>query len=375
MDNVEALPALESRIAALVAQYAGIPDGMAVPRSCSSVMDAVASQGVTSSEGGKRLRARLALAAFDALRPKPDGDDEAWRGHRAAAADLACAIEVFQTAALVHDDIIDDSDLRRGKPSAHRALAAALGDDPQADHVGRGLGIMLGDLLATASVAIAHDAAAALPKTESIMRTFLRMHREVEIGQVLDLAVEEAPLDRPEALASSSLGVFRWKTASYTTIAPIELGLLAAGAKTAKAQAIAASIGTPLGLAFQLADDLIDVIGSSASTGKPVGGDIREGKRTVLLADALAGAGEADRAELIRMFEAPERDADDVARAITLFKSTGAIDRSRGRIATLWRTAASALDEAAGMLGLSPASRDLLLGACECFLPKDLRGC
>ena len=373
MDNAEALPALESRIATLVAQYAGIPDGMTVPRACSSVMDAVAAQGVTSSEGGKRLRARLALAAFDAARPETAATTDAGDAARAAVTDLACAIEVFQTAALVHDDIIDDSDLRRGKPSAHRALAAALGDDPQADHVGRGLGIMLGDLLATASVAIAHDAAAALPKTEALVRVFLRMHREVEIGQVLDLAVEETPLDRPDALASASLGVFRWKTASYTTIAPIELGLLAAGAKTVKAHAIADSIGMPLGLAFQLADDLIDVIGSSASTGKPVGGDIREGKRTVLLADALAGANEAERGELIRMFEAPERTADDVSRAIDLFGSTGAIDRSRERIAALWRTSAAAVDEAASMLGLPADRRALLLGACERFLPATLR--
>lgn len=376
MDNAEALPALESRIATLVAHHAGIPDGMTVPRACLSVMDAVAAQGVTSSEGGKRLRARLALAAFDAARATDGASaatgDAADRA-RAAATDLACAIEVFQTAALVHDDIIDDSDLRRGKPSAHRALAASLGDDPQADHVGRGLGIMLGDLLATASVAIAHDAAAALPKTEALVRVFLRMHREVEIGQVLDLAVEETPLDRPEALASASLGVFRWKTASYTTIAPIELGLLAAGVKTAKAHAIADSVGMPLGLAFQLADDLIDVIGSSASTGKPVGGDIREGKRTVLLADALAGADEAGRGELVRLFEAPRRSADDVSRAIALFSSTGAIDRSRERIATLWRAAASAVDEAAAMLGLADDRRTLLFAACERFLPASLR--
>ncbi|MBT1178153.1 polyprenyl synthetase family protein [Bifidobacterium vespertilionis] len=371
MENVAALPALESRIATLVAQYAGVPAGMTVPRTCAAVMDAVAGQGVVSSEGGKRLRALLALATFDAVRggTGADGDDPG----RSAVMDLACAIEVFQTAALVHDDIIDDSDLRRGKPSAHRALAAALSDAPQPDHAGRGLGIMLGDLLATASVAIAHDAASKLPKTQPIMRAFLNMHREVEIGQVLDLAVEEAPLDRPEALASSSLGVFRWKTASYTTIAPIELGLLAAGTNTTKARAIAESVGAPLGLAFQLADDLIDVIGSPSSTGKPVGGDIREGKRTVLLADALIAADGADRAELIRMFEAPVRDGDDVARAISLFGSTGAIDRSRGRIATLWHAADAAVGDAAGMLGLSDEGRAQLAGACARFLPAHLR--
>lgn len=114
------------------------------------------------------------------------------------------------------------------------------------------------------------------------------MQREVEIGQVLDLAVEMTPLSNPEALANASLNVFRWKTASYTTIAPLLLALLAAGESPDQARHCALAVGRPLGLAFQLADDLLDVVGSSRNTGKPVGGDIREGKRTVLLADALS---------------------------------------------------------------------------------------
>ena len=146
---------------------------------------------------------------------------------------------------------------------------------------------MLGDMLATASVDIANKAACRLGSGSSVVSAFLNMHREVEIGQVLDLAVELNTLDDPEELASASLNVFRWKTASYTTIAPLEFGMLAAGLAPADARRLALAIGLPLGLAFQLADDLLDVIGSSRNTGKPVGGDIREGKRTVLLADAI----------------------------------------------------------------------------------------
>ena len=81
----------------------------------------------------------------------------------------------------------------------------------------------------------------------------------------------------------ASLNVFRWKTASYTTIAPLEFGMLAAGIGKDDARKQALAVGLPLGLAFQLADDLLDVVSSSSNTGKPVGGDIREGKRTVLL--------------------------------------------------------------------------------------------
>ena len=278
-----------------------------------------------------------------------------------AVLDLACAIEVFQTGALVHDDIIDDSDLRRGKPSAHRALAT----DTHSDAIGHGLGIMLGDMLATASVDIANKAACRLGSGSSVVSAFLNMHREVEIGQVLDLAVELNTLDDPEELASASLNVFRWKTASYTTIAPLEFGMLAAGLAPADARRLALAIGLPLGLAFQLADDLLDVIGSSRNTGKPVGGDIREGKRTVLLADAIEAAGDVERRELIDMWEAESRDEAHVRRAIALFESTGAIARSKERIAGLWLESKAAIET----LELSQDRKDTLTEACARFVP------
>ena len=278
-----------------------------------------------------------------------------------AVLDLACAIEVFQTGALVHDDIIDDSDLRRGKPSAHRALAT----DTHSDAIGHGLGIMLGDMLATASVDIANKAACRLGSGSSVVSAFLNMHREVEIGQVLDLAVELNTLDDPEELASASLNVFRWKTASYTTIAPLEFGMLAAGLAPADARRLALAIGLPLGLAFQLADDLLDVIGSSRNTGKPVGGDIREGKRTVLLADAIEAAGDVERRELIDMWEAESRDEAHVRRAIALFESTGAIARSKERIAGLWLESKAAIET----LELSQDRKDMLTEACARFVP------
>ena len=345
---------IESRIGELVAHAIAVPGAGQGDPACGAVMADVARQALVSSEGGKRLRAILALAAFDAA----SGDSNA----RAAMLDLACGIEVFQTAALVHDDIIDDSDLRRGKPAAHKAMAALSGDEA----IGRGLGIMLGDLLATASVVIADEAARSLPGADRLTAAFLNMHREVEVGQVLDLAVELASLDDPQRLAAASLDVFRWKTASYTTIAPIELGLTAAGMPADEARRHALAVGGPLGLAFQLTDDLLDVVGDSRATGKPVGGDIREGKRTVLLADALMGADEAGRDELRAMFGAPSRDANQVARTIALFEDSGAIARSRERIASLWDDTVRAVD--AWRLG--QADRDALLAVCARFVPS-----
>ena len=344
---------VESRITALVGEWSAMPALTSMPTACRSVLDAVIRQALNSSAGGKRLRALLALQAYASFGGTEDG--------REAILDIACALEVFQTAALVHDDIIDDSDLRRGKPSAHRALEHDTGSASQ----GRGLGLMLGDLLATAGVGIVNRAASRLADSSALTTAFLTMQREVEIGQILDLAVEQAPLDDAEALADASMEVFRWKTASYTTIAPIELALLSAGVETASARRTALAIGEPLGLAFQLQDDLIDVIGSSRTSGKPVGGDIREGKRTVLLADAISWADEPERAELIDIFSAQARDEAQVRRTIELFALTGAVERSRRRIEGLWERTLQAIESCA----LGESERHALIEACAGFVP------
>lgn len=348
---------IEPRIAQLTAQMADMPEGVTLSDALHDVMRNVRDQAISSSEGGKRLRALLALDTFDTF----DGNADV----RNSMLDVACAIEVFQTAALVHDDIIDDSDLRRGKPSAHRALATAMHNTS----IGNGLGLMLGDMLATASISIVANASRKLANANALVTTFLTMQREVEIGQVLDLGVETNELSNPQALAAASLDVFRWKTASYTTIAPLQLGMLAAGQNVEQAYAQALAIGKPLGLAFQLADDLLDVTGSSANTGKPIGGDIREGKRTVLLADALNTASEGERKELTDIFEAKSRTETQVKRTIELFESTGAIEQSQKRITALWKQAEQAIQA----LDASEECKKTLEEACARFIPENLR--
>ncbi len=414
MDSAEDIPIIEARIDHLVRRYIASDGLSAIPDPCGQVMDAVAGQALISNQGGKRLRALLTLAAYDAAISARQGKDATFTSassQRDLVMDVACAIEVFQTGALVHDDIIDDSDLRRGKPSAHVALSLGIIDDKASSSVsrtasptdmadssapadgnhlafGKGLGIMLGDILATASISIAQQACEGLstpvpphstatadsrPRAVDPMNAFLSMHREVEIGQVLDLGVEHVPLDDPERLAEASLSVFRWKTASYTTIAPIELGLLAAGIEAGSARATALRIGLTLGVAFQLADDLLDVVSDSDHTGKPIGGDIREGKRTVLLADALSEASEQDRALLTTIYERDDRSPEEVNRTIEIFHRTGAIDKSRRRITALWHRTLDALTEASTALGLDSTANAALHDACALFIPYELR--
>lgn len=354
---------IETRIRELVRQYVGLGARHGVPAALEPVMDMVVDQAAASSEGGKRLRALLTMDTYAIMAPLAPGEpysEQEQRAQAGAVLDLACAIEVFQTAALVHDDIIDDSDMRRGKPSAHRALAARTNES-----IGMGLGLMLGDLLATACVAIMDASASALPHAQDVRAAFIAMHHDVEIGQVLDLAIERMPLDDPDALRGASAEVFRWKTASYTTIAPLHLAFLSAGMNQADAAHHAEAIGLPLGVAFQLADDLLDVVGSSSATGKPVGGDIREGKRTVLLADALADASSADAARLRTLYAAPSRTDAQVREVIALFERTGAIAASQARIRSKWEQTVHAIGE----MGLDDGREEQLAAVCARFVP------
>ena len=130
---------------------------------------------------------------------------------------------------------------------------------------------MLGDLLATESFDIARNRAKNFTYGEELLAAFASMQRNVGIGQVLDLSIEMMQLDNPIQLAESSLNVFRWKTASYTTVAPLTLGFLAANMQPTEAYNLANSIGNSLGVAFQIADDLLDIVSDSKITGKPIG--------------------------------------------------------------------------------------------------------
>jgi geranylgeranyl diphosphate synthase type I len=313
------------------------------------LMKSVVTQAITSDQGGKRLRA-LALIAASHLR-LPDQTPLPFD----CVQDLACSIEIFQTGALVHDDIMDHSPVRRGRSAAHVALSDAYRSfalrneskqdshtsnsfaHPAADQGGEGLAIMLGDLLATVSLMCAHNACREISPSLSshIMSVLLQMQREVEIGQVLDEANSVTPLQNTEELIRNCTTIYTRKTASYTCVAPLMIGFLCAGMDHATAQQYASSIGIPLGIAFQLCDDLSDLLPSQPPTGKPLGGDIRDGKRTILLADALSSLPTVQKTQLIDLYEQAERSPQQVQQARSLLLNSGTVQRSFSRIRDL----------------------------------------
>jgi geranylgeranyl diphosphate synthase type I len=244
--------------------------------------------------GGKRFRALFCYWGWRSIAGLADESfpDEIDRIDGAALAPIvsvASALEIFHAAALVHDDIMDNSDLRRGRPSLHRsfeALHREQGWAGSARQYGDASALLIGDLLLAWSdelfeagaVQVANrDAAAAARSQFALMRT------EVTVGQYLDMLEEASWRVRPETeLLPRAHRVIVYKSAKYSVEAPLAIGASLAEASLAQMAALSA-FGLPLGVAFQLRDDLLGVFGDPGVTGKPAGDDLREGKRTVLV--------------------------------------------------------------------------------------------
>ncbi|MFE6992745.1 polyprenyl synthetase family protein [Streptomyces pharetrae] len=232
-------------------------------------------------EGGKRTRARLvwwSLRACGASDP----------ASAVAALRIGAALELLQTCALVHDDVMDGAALRRGRPALHADVRAQYADHAppaRVDRLGESAAILAGDLaLAWADDLVAETALPARTATV-VRRLWSDMRTEMVAGQYLDVQGQTTKArSLPRTLRAACL-----KSALYSVERPLALGAALAGADDTTLRALC-SAGRRVGMAFQLRDDLNDVFGDPARTGKPAGGDIREGKATYVTALARARA-------------------------------------------------------------------------------------
>ncbi|BCL12998.1 polyprenyl synthetase family protein [Micromonospora sagamiensis] len=251
------------------------------------------------------------------------------------------ALEFVQASALIHDDLMDRSDTRRGEPAVHRRFASrhrASGWTGDAEGFGDAAAILLGDLCLVWSDEMLHSAGLDARTLARARPVFDEMRTEVTVGQYLDVltqATGDTSLERAGKVA-------RYKSAKYTVERPLLLGAALAGA-TAEVEATYSAYGLPLGEAFQLRDDVLGVFGDPAQTGKPAGDDLREGKRTYLVAAAVAGTDDAGRALIDRHLGDPGLDGAGVARLREVITASGALARTEERIAALTDTALAAL--------------------------------
>jgi geranylgeranyl diphosphate synthase type I len=290
--------------------------------------------------GGKRLRAALLGAAYEAC------GGEGGAGHVVAAAG---AIEVLQGYLLAHDDWMDGDDERRGGPSVPAIMRARFPAQHDAASV------LAGDLGAAWALGAMLSVPVAPARVVEAARELARVHEDVVQGQVLDVCGQARSAGEVEM-------VHELKTASYTVLGPVTIGALLAGASRDTCLELD-EYAQPLGVAFQLRDDLLGTFGDARAMGKPAGSDLRAGKRTSLVVDAMADAKAASAVGKV-LGKADASDAD-LAAAVEAMVACGAKARVEQRIASLVADSRSAL------AGIDLVERAVLEGAIDALTARD----
>lgn len=273
--------------------------------------------------GGKRVRPAMAYWGFVAAAGDVSSPE---------IANLGASLELLQAFALFHDDVMDGSPTRRGVPTAHVAAIAqhdVANWGGEARRYGEAVAILAGDVSLVLSDVLLADA------NPDVRRLWNDLRIEVNLGQFLDVvgtARGEVPLATAERIVE-------YKTARYTIVRPLQMGAALAGRNDLE-EALG-RIGTPLGVAFQLRDDLLGAFGSPEVTGKPVGDDLREGKPTPLLARAREAASKS-QLKLLGLVGS-NLTPDQVAAVQTIFVETGAKAAIESQIGDLTHDALDAI--------------------------------
>jgi geranylgeranyl diphosphate synthase, type I len=288
--------------------------------------------------GGKRFRAMFCYWGFRAVRAPRDAAEER------ALVRAAAALELLHASALVHDDYMDASDTRRGRPSVHRAFTArhhAEGWRGDPEQYGAAAAILLGDLLLSWADELLRTCGCGPEQVLAALRFFDTTRSEVIGGQFLDVSVQA----RGAADVEQSMTVLRYKSAKYSVERPLHVGAALAGGSEELVDTLTA-YGVPLGEAFQLRDDLLGVFGDPDVTGKPAGDDLTEGKRTVLVALALAAleAADPEAARTLDQSLGRHLTGSEVADLQRIIVRSGAQARVEERIEQLMRQSLAAVD-------------------------------
>jgi geranylgeranyl diphosphate synthase type I len=289
-------------------------------------------------DGGKRIRPAFVYWGYRGAGGRGDG-------HAGdAVVRASCAVELLHACALIHDDIMDASATRRGRPSVHVQFAQvhrAAGWRGDPDSFGEGAAILMGDLALTWADAGLARSGLDPDRVVAALGVFNVLRSEMMGGQYLDMleaqrgAADEAAVQR----------VLRYKSGKYTVERPLHLGLaMAQASRSGQVSAVYSAYGIPLGEAFQLRDDVLGVFGAPEDTGKPAGDDLREGKETFLVVRARDLAGPRGRRLLDARLGDPGLDDAGVEGLRDVIVSSGALAEAEARIARLTDQADAALD-------------------------------
>ena len=352
LDSPEAIAAevstqLEAFLAEKASEFEAIsPDATAIGEAL-----------IEFTRGGKRIRPVLLWWGFQLaggeVRAGTAGDVTV------GLAQAAGSLELLHAAALIHDDVIDNSDTRRGRPALHRQFETrhqSSGFHGDGASFGVSASIVIGDICLALSEELFERSQDALGDSHSARELRGIVRRDVMVGQYLDVLAEVIPLS-DERIADRAWEVLSYKSAKYSVEQPLLLGAALAGADSRQLEEIS-GFGLPLGQAFQLRDDVLGMAGDPEATGKPAGDDIREGKRTVLIAETAARIS-ADQLEVLasRLGDSELTDAE-VAECVDMITDSGGLAAVESFIADKHAHAATVVDTwAEGAAGAASAER------------------
>ncbi|SCF27815.1 geranylgeranyl diphosphate synthase, type I [Micromonospora matsumotoense] len=299
----------------------------------------------TTPEWRDGVDALRALALAGGKRTRPTFCCLGWRafggGDHPGIVVAATALELFHLFALVHDDIMDDSDVRRGNPTLHVTMAEAhrrLGWRGNPEHYGRNTAILWGDLCLAWSDEAFHGCGLAPERVSAAAGLLHRMRVEVLLGQYLDIRGEAVRADLTDCLT-----ILLYKSAKYTVERPLQIGAMLAGAARPDVERLS-GFGVPIGEAFQLRDDVLGVFGDDAVTGKSILTDLRSGKSTVLMALTRERANATQAAEISRWHGNPGLGEREAQRLRHIVRDTGALRTVEEMIHARTQEAVAVLD-------------------------------
>lgn len=297
-----------------------------------------------TASGGKRVRPVLCLLGAEAV-----------GGRAEDALSCAAAVELFQSAALIHDDIADEGELRRGEPCLHRVE-------------GEGLAINAGDLALTQVFEVVlRDESLSAERKLRALDELVRMERHTLEGQALDLGwVRDA---RWDVTSEDYLYMVTSKTSWYSAAVPLYVGALVGGGSEEAARGLL-EMGLTAGVAFQLADDLLNLVGDAEAQGKDFRSDITEGKRTLAAVWALEHLDDVGREELVALLGSSTTDAAALARAVELIDRGGGIEHCRTLAGQMAERAKEGARELAEAGHITVEARDLLLSMSDFFVER-----
>ncbi len=308
---------------------------------------------------GKRIRPACIIAGYKGVGGKEDEK----------IFPASTSIEALQTYLLIHDDIMDEDEERRGGPALHIMYEEHF---EEKDYIGRkekfgmDMGIIAGDLANSYAVDQLAKSGFDHEKRLKALRKLEYIHRHTGFGQILDRLSNNKPVG--EMSVNDLLTIHTYKTAHYTIAGPLELGAIL-GEGTEEQKEILKKYGMNAGKAFQLYDDILGLYGNREKLGKPVDSDLKEGKKTMLILKALENGDKSQKEKIKKALGNKEITTEEVKEVREIVKETGSYDYSQKKINELIETAKETV-ESTGII--EPEIKDFLLGIADYIITREV---